>query len=159
MIEQYTPSREEVFKEIHEHYFGLKKNKQRLNRIAKAIKNAAITAKDYVSRNFVKPLGKMLVAPYVMPTMARKGYEKTKSEEKENFDGLISRGIMKSAILVGGAVHLKAVYNAVQNEQGKQALALVATTNALSGLYEIGRRIYNKKRDEIIQRKTLENLA
>ena len=159
MNNQHEPSVKEVFSELSKDYFSLKGNKKRLNKYAEKIKKVAKNITDYSSENFLKPLSKNLLLPYIIPTISRKGYEKEASKQQPDFENIISRGIMKSSLILGGGINTILLYNTLKNHNGKTALIFLASTNTLSGLYELGRKAYYKKKQEIIQRRTLENIA
>ena len=154
MTQSYEPTKREVLCEM------LKPVNEAFNRFPnfkQAVKGSLVI--PVVSAAFTA----VASTPFVIPTIARMGYESGKSEgERRIWSNDQNAFVEEKPHPVGNAVGFGLIaaafgaceYSFLQDQinSNPQYLAIPLVTNALSGLYELGRRAYRKTRERLVKR-------
>ncbi len=147
MAKEYTPTRKEVFEEIGR---GLAKT-------GKNIGTGLVKTGEAI-KNFCMGLGVGLLEiskiPYIIPTYVRQSKElKEKNLGDYHLEKSEIAGLLASFIASGvGFIGQIALYEHLVKETKHPEIWLVpVATNVASGLYEIGRKMYNNARERVIE--------
>ncbi len=144
MAEVYNPARKEVFGEMIN---GIRQSfgKDNLKNIGSKLKQTG--------KNFLVGAGLLSICPYVLPTTIRgvKDLESSSSEETL-FDSThhvsFSTGLLSGLAL--GVAQVMGYSYAAENGH-PEALLIPLATNVASGIYEIGRSMYDGARQKVLQ--------
>ena len=160
MKKEYNPKRKEILSEVWKGFRdeSIQKNVSKLGKSLK--QNVSKLKKPFKEFNHLA-LGIsafLSIGPYMIPSTTRVLIETPSSQwslsRSENFGGDVG--------IVGGVLINICQYSFYANtiEKGHPEFLLIpATTNIVSGVYEIGRRIYNNAKKRVIgnhEAKTLE---
>ena len=151
MTEEYQPTKKEVFgemvKEIRQHFRG------------DNVKNIGSKLKQ-TGENFLVAAGLVSICPYILPTIIR-GVKDSKSSSYENtqFDATHHVGY-SIGLLSGLALDVAQVmgYSYAVEHDHPEALLIPVATNVTSGVYKIGRSIYNNARKKVLEKHKTEGL-
>lgn len=141
MREKYEPTRREVVREMAR---SLKVSRANL----KSLKNIAM--------DFVASATSTAFALYIIPKVARCIRSKEDSSNSEEVD--FSSDIQEIGLYAGfitGVVSWSAqtaAYSYAARNGHSEALLIPVATNVASGVYEIGRFMYNRARDRLLER-------
>ncbi len=143
MVENYNPTRKEVLREAFSGV-NLKNTRSKLKQVGG----------DFIAMASISSL-----CPYIIPTTVRLHRDIESLGEKVEIDvadyiglsaGLIA-GVGSYIVQVGGYLY------AVEHDH-PEALLIPVATNVVSGVYEVGRKIYNNARQKILDKHNAEGL-
>lgn len=142
MTENYNPTRKEVF---HEMYNNLKTkfSKENISKMEEPVSN--------FMKMYAKSAAITIFMPHVIPTFYRLiddsinvlSYDKIDVKKVGTLCGLLTGSLVAMGQLIG--------YGYVVEKDHPEILLFPLATNVISGAYEIGKKIYNKTKEKMIQ--------
>ena len=140
MVENYNPTRKEVLREAFSEV---------------SLKNIGSKLRQ-VGTNFIGVVSAASICPYISPTAFRVWKEDKSSGKNDVADKIELTAGLLGAIAITYAQAEGYLY-AVEHDH-PEALLIPVATNVASGVYEIGRKIYNNTRQKLISKHNAESL-
>ncbi len=142
MTSDYNPTRREVLEEMARGVF----NRDNLKDIGVKLKQ---TGEGFISMNVF-----LNICPYILPTTIQGVREVSQTENKNSRAENVGLSIGLVTGLALDAAQVIGYKYAIQHDHS-EALLIPVITNVASGVYEVGRKMYTKAKQRLLDRNNL----
>ena len=148
MTEKYQPTKGEVLGEIVGGV-GRKLTRENFSKVGKSVKEFS---EFYIVGNMF-----MAITPYIMPYLVRRLKEHKQGSEDLSMAGFLGGtiGLVTGGMLTIGQIQ---IYQFAMTQDHSEVLLIPVATNAVSGVYEIGRKMYKNAKQRLIDKRQSDGL-